>query len=154
MPEFSHISDGKASMVDVSLKPDQTREAIAQGTIILQHETISAIQDGTVIKGNVLATARVAAVLGVKDTPRIIPMCHAIPVHHISVDFTVQNDRIITSVLVRSSGKTGVEMEALVGVNIALLTIWDMVKSAEKDADGQYPSTKITDVHVVSKVKI
>ena len=154
MPEFSHISDGKASMVDVSAKADQTREAIAQGTIILKHETISAIQNGTVIKGNVLATARVAAVLAVKDTPRIIPMCHAIPVHHISVDFDVQDDRIITSVLVRSSGKTGVEMEALVGVNIALLTIWDMVKSAEKDADGQYPSTKITDILVVSKVKI
>jgi cyclic pyranopterin phosphate synthase len=153
MPEFSHISDGKASMVDVSAKPDQTREAIAQGTIILQHETIDAIQNGTVIKGNVLATARVAAVLAVKDTPRIIPMCHAIPVHHISVDFEVQDDRIITSVLVRSSGKTGVEMEALVGVNIALLTIWDMVKSAEKNTDGQYPTTRITDIFVVSKFK-
>jgi len=154
MPEFSHISDGKASMVDVSQKPDQTREAVARGTIILQHETITAIQNGTVIKGNVLATARIAAVLAVKDTPRIIPMCHAIPVHHISVDFDVTDDRIITSVLVRSSGKTGVEMEALVGVNIALLTIWDMVKSAEKDSNGQYPATKITDVFVVSKVKI
>ena len=154
MPEFSHISDGKASMVDVSAKPDQTREATAQGTIILQHETIAAIQNGTVIKGNVLATARVAAVLAVKDTPRIIPMCHAIPVHHISVDFEVKNDHITTSVLVRSSGKTGVEMEALVGVNIALLTIWDMVKSAEKDVDGQYPTTRITDVFVVSKIKI
>ena len=154
MPEFSHISDGKASMVDVSQKPDQTREAVARGTIILQHETITAIQNGTVIKGNVLATARIAAVLAVKDTPRIIPMCHAIPVHHISVDFDVTDDRIITSVLVRSSGKTGVEMEALVGVNIALLTIWDMVKSAEKDSNGQYPVTKITDVFVVSKVKI
>jgi cyclic pyranopterin phosphate synthase len=141
-------------MVDVSTKPDQTREAIAQGTIILQHETIAAIQNGTVIKGNVLATARVAAVLAVKDTPRIIPMCHAIPVHHISVDFEVQDNHIIASVLVRSSGKTGVEMEALVGVNIALLTIWDMVKSAEKDANGQYPTTRITDVFVVSKVKI
>jgi len=154
MPEFSHISDGKASMVDVSEKPDQTREAVARGTIILQHETIAAIQNGTVIKGNVLATARVAAVLAVKDTPRIIPMCHAIPVHHISVDFEVQDNRITASVLVRSSGKTGVEMEALVGVNVALLTIWDMVKSAEKDADGQYPTTRITDILVVSKVKI
>ncbi|MDR2856141.1 MAG: cyclic pyranopterin monophosphate synthase MoaC [Methanomicrobiales archaeon] len=154
MPEFSHISDGKASMVDVSLKQDQTREAIAKGTIILRPDTIHAIQNGTVIKGNVLATARVAAVLAVKDTPRIIPMCHAIPVYHISVDFEIENDHILTSVLVRSSGKTGVEMEALVGVNIALLTIWDMVKSAEKDSDGQYPITRITDIYVASKRKI
>lgn len=154
MPEFSHISDGKASMVDVSAKQDQTREAIAKGTIILRPQTIHSIQNGTVIKGNVLATARVAAVLAVKDTPRIIPMCHAIPVHHISVDFEIEDDRILTSVFVRSSGKTGVEMEALVGVNIALLTIWDMVKSAEKDADGQYPVTRITDIYVVSKLKI
>ena len=154
MPEFSHISDGKASMVDVSKKPEQTRDAIAKGTIILRPETIDAIQNGTVIKGNVLATARVAAILAVKDTPRIIPMCHAIPVHHVSVDFEVEDNSICTSVLVRSSGKTGVEMEALVGVNVALLTIWDMVKSAEKDQDGQYPITKITDVYVVSKRKV
>ena len=154
MPEFTHISDGKASMVDVSAKPEQTREAVAKGTIILKPETIIAIQNGTVIKGSVLSTARVAAVLAVKDTPRIIPMCHAIPVYHISVDFEIQSDHILTSVLVRSSGKTGVEMEALVGVNIALLTIWDMVKSAEKDANGQYPITRITDVFVASKVKI
>jgi cyclic pyranopterin phosphate synthase len=154
MAEFSHISDGKASMVDVSAKQDQTREARAQGTIILRQETINAIQNGTVIKGNVLATARVAAVLAVKDTPRIIPMCHAIPVHHISVDFEIEDDRIRTSVFVRSSGKTGVEMEALVGVNVALLTIWDMVKSAEKDPDGQYPITRMTDIYVVSKRKM
>ena len=154
MPEFSHISDGKASMVDVSPKQDQTREAIAKGTLILRPKTIHSIQNGTVIKGNVLATARVAAVLAVKDTSRIIPMCHAIPVHHISVDFEIEDDRILTSVFVRSSGKTGVEMEALVGVNIALLTIWDMVKSAEKDTDGQYPVTRITDIYVASKLKI
>jgi len=154
MPEFSHISDGKASMVDVSAKLDQTRDAIAKGTIILRSETIDAIQNGTVVKGNVLATARVAAVLAVKDTPRIIPMCHAIPVHHISVDFEIKEDRICSSVFVRSSGKTGVEMEALVGVNVALLTIWDMVKSAEKDQDGQYPITRITDVYVASKRKM
>ena len=154
MPEFSHITNGKASMVDVSAKPEQVREARAKGTIILHRETITAIQEGTVLKGNVLATARIAAILAVKDTSRLIPMCHSIPIYHISVDFEVEEDHIITSVLVRSSGKTGVEMEALVGVNIALLTIWDMVKSAEKDADGQYPNTQITEVRVTSKMKM
>ena len=115
----------------------------------LRPETLAAIRNGTVIKGNVLATARVAATLAVKETFRIIPMCHAIPVTAVEVDFDQKDDHIEATVLVRSVGRTGVEMEALTGVSVALLTIWDMVKSAEKDAKGQYPVTRIEAVRVL-----
>jgi cyclic pyranopterin phosphate synthase len=101
----------------------------------------------------VLATARVAATIAVKDTFRIIPMCHAIPVTAVEVSFSQREDHIEATVLVRSVGKTGVEMEALTGVSVALLTIWDMVKSAEKDAQGQYPDTRIEGIRVIRKKK-
>jgi cyclic pyranopterin phosphate synthase len=153
MVEFSHISDGRAQMVDISAKGDVVREAMASGRIFLRPETLAAIRNGTVVKGNVLATARVAATLSVKDTPRLIPMCHAISISAITVDFTEGEGYIDTTVRVKSAGKTGVEMEALVGVSTALLTIWDMVKSAEKDTQGQYPVTRISDIHVVEKKK-
>ena len=112
-----------------------------------------AIQEGKVIKGNVLATARVAAILAVKETPRIIPLCHPIPLSGIVVDFAEGDGFIRATVLVRSRGPTGVEMEALTGVAVALLTIWDMVKSAEKDGAGQYPETGIDGIRVLSKKK-
>ena len=153
MPVFTHLDDDRARMVDVSAKGEVYRKAIAAGTIILRPATLRAIRDGTVVKGNVLATARVAATLAVKDTPRIIPMCHAIPVHGIDITFDFSGTGIIAKVTVISAGKTGVEMEALVGVSTALLTIWDMVKSAEKDEKGQYPVTGITDIRVIEKIK-
>jgi len=153
MTEFTHITDNRARMVDVSSKNEVNREAVASGVIILRPETLKAIADGTTIKGNVLATARVAATLAVKDTSRMIPMCHNIPVHGIDIEFE-QDERSITArVKVISSGKTGVEMEALVGASTALLTIWDMVKSAEKDENGQYPVTRISDIIVEEKRK-
>src|SRR4030043_501317 len=139
MPKFTHIQDDKAQMVDISGKGDVTREATAAGRIFLRPETLKAIREGTVVKGNVLATARVAATMAVKNTPSLIPMCHSIPISAIEVDFKDGNGFVETMVRVKSTGKTGVEMEALVGVSIALLTVWDMVKSAEKDAAGQYP---------------
>ncbi len=151
--EFTHISDSRAQMVDITAKGDVTREATAKGRIYLRKETLLAIQEGTVIKGNVLATARIAATLAVKDTPRIIPMCHQIPVGAIEVEFMEEDSWIEATVRVRTVGKTGVEMEALTGVSVALLTIWDMVKSAEKDENGQYPVTRIDAICVTEKKK-
>ena len=153
MPEFTHIQDDKAQMVDISGKNDVTREATAAGKIYLRPETLAAICEGKVVKGNVLATARVAATLSVKNTASIIPMCHPIPISSITVDFTDGEGYIEATVVVKMTGKTGVEMEALTGVSVALLTIWDMVKSAEKDAQGQYPLTRITEIRVVEKKK-
>lgn len=153
MTEFTHITEDRVRMVDVSAKNEVSREAVASGTIILQSETLRAIAEGTTIKGNVLATARVAATLAVKDTFRIIPMCHNIPLHGIDISFEQDEKSITARVRVISTGKTGVEMEALVGVSTALLTIWDMVKSAEKDENGQYPVTSIREIRVDEKFK-
>ena len=153
MAEFTHISGDRVRMVDVGEKSEQSRLAVAAGSIYLKPETLEAIRNGTVVKGNVLATARVAATLAVKDTPRIIPMCHGIPITAVEVDFNQKEDHIEATVLVRSVGKTGVEMEALTGVSVALLTIWDMVKSAEKDEKGQYPETRIDAIRVIRKQK-
>jgi len=153
MAEFTHIRGDTVHMVDVGEKEPVRREAIASGKIFLRKETIDAIRLGTVIKGNVLATATVAATLAIKDTSRIIPMCHAIPITGVDVEFSTQDISIEAIVRVRSHGKTGVEMEALTGVAVALLTIWDMVKSSEKDSKGQYPVTRIEDVRVVEKQK-
>lgn len=140
-------------MVDISGKGEVYREAVASGRIVLREETVRAIREGSVVKGNVLATARVAATLAVKATPALIPMCHPIPVSSIEVDFRELPDGIEASVRVRSLGRTGVEMEALTGVSVALLTVWDMVKSAEKDDRGQYPMTRIEDIRVLEKRK-
>jgi cyclic pyranopterin phosphate synthase len=153
MPKFTHIENDKAQMVDISGKGEVVREATASGKIFLRPETLNAIREGTAVKGNVLATARVAATLAVKNTATIIPMCHPIPINSISVDFTDGEGFIEAVVVVKMTGRTGVEMEALTGVSIALLTVWDMVKSAEKDKDGQYPVTSITDIRVVEKKK-
>lgn len=153
MTEFTHITDDRVRMIDVSSKNEVNREALASGTIILRPETLKAISTGSAIKGNVLATARVAATLAIKDTFRIIPMCHNIPVHGIDISFDLDESSITARVKVISSGKTGVEMEALVGVSTALLTIWDMVKSAEKDDNGQYPVTRIKEIRVDEKRK-
>jgi cyclic pyranopterin phosphate synthase len=140
-------------MVEVGEKEQVRREATATGKIHLRKETIDAIRSGTTIKGNVLATATVAATLAVKDTSRVIPMCHAIPVTGIEVDFTEGDTWIKATVRVRTVGRTGVEMEALTGVTVALLTIWDMVKSSEKDEAGQYPATSIGEIRVLEKRK-
>ena len=151
MIDFTHIRNEQAQMVDISAKGEVIREAVAVGKIFLKPETMNAIRQGTVVKGNVLSTARVAATLSVKNTPNLIPMCHSIPISAIVVDFNDGDGFIEAKVRVKSTGKTGVEMEALVGVSVALLTVWDMVKSAEKDEAGQYPVTCIQDIRVVEK---
>jgi cyclic pyranopterin phosphate synthase len=153
MPEFTHMKGDKVQMVDISGKGEVAREAVAEGRIRLREATLRAIREGSLVKGNVLATARVAAILAVKETPRIIPLCHPIPLSGIEVDFADWDGFILATVRVRSRGPTGVEMEALTGVSVALLTIWDMVKSAEKDAAGQYPETGIEGIRVIEKKK-
>ncbi len=140
-------------MVDISDKRDVTRRAVALGEIRLKPETIEAIRNHKIVKGEVLETARIAAVMAVKSTPSMIPMCHQIPVTSIDVRFDINKDTIKATVEVKSIGKTGVEMEALHGVSVALLTIWDMVKSAEKDETGNYPFTKIKNIRVLEKSK-
>ncbi|MCX9014765.1 MAG: cyclic pyranopterin monophosphate synthase MoaC [Candidatus Methanoperedens sp.] len=150
---FSHIQDDRAKMVDISGKQDMTRRAVAEGEIKLKPETIEAVRKGKIEKGAVLETARIAAVIAVKNTPVVIPMCHQIPVTGIDVRFEIGTDIIKATVEVKSIGKTGVEMEALHGVSVALLTIWDMVKSVEKDETGNYPYTKILDISVLEKSK-
>jgi cyclic pyranopterin phosphate synthase len=150
---FTHIESGKAHMVDIGEKSDVPRLARAAGEILLSRETIQMIKKGDVEKGNVLATARVAAVLAIKKTPEIIPMCHQIMITAIDVNFEIGEEVISALVEVQTVGKTGVEMEALTGVSTALLTIWDMVKSAEKDESGNYPNTEIRNVRVLEKLK-
>ena len=152
--ELTHVDDsGDVQMVDVGDKPDSSRRAVARGTIHLTPSTVAAIRDDGIDKGDVLATARVGAVQAVKHTWETIPMCHQIPITNVDTDFEVREDCIVLTVTVETTGKTGCEMEALEGVTTGLNVIWDMVKAAEKDDDGQYPDTRITDVQVVSKEK-
>ena len=154
MPTFTHLNEkNEVHMVDVTPKPDVPREATASGRINLRQETLKAIAEGTVVKGNVLATAQVAGTMAVKQTWALIPMCHPIPVGAVTVSFIQTSEYIEVSCRVKTFGKTGIEMEALTGASVALLTIWDMVKSAEKDENGQYPVTRIEGIHVVEKIK-
>jgi len=142
-----------AGMVDITDKPPVFRKATACGTIRLKAATIDAIKSGMVKKGDALATARLAAILAVKDTPRLIPMCHPILITGLDVNFEITENRVRASVTVTSEGKTGVEMEALTGVSAALLNVWDMVKYLEKDETGNYPETVIEEIRVVEKRK-
>lgn len=154
MPEFTHLNEkNEVHMVDVTEKPDVSREAEARGRIYLRASTLKAIAKGSVVKGNVLATAQIAGTLAVKQTWAMIPLCHPIPIGAVTVSFEQTDEYIEAYCRVKTFGKTGIEMEALTGVSVALLTIWDMVKSAEKDAAGQYPATRITDIRVSEKLK-
>lgn len=150
---FSHLTEDGVRMVEISDKKEVKRYARARGTISLREDTIEKIKAGAVEKGNVLTTAQIAATQAVKRTPDIIPMCHPIPITGVEVTFEVGNTEIVAVVEVKTVGRTGVEMEAVTGVSVALLTIWDMVKSNEKDQDGQYPVTRISDIVVEEKAK-
>ncbi len=143
----------QARMVDISAKSDVIRIAVAEGFIKLRKETVEAIKEGKTPKGDVLNTASIAAILAVKKTPEIIPMCHPIPITSVSINFDIEDEGVKVVCTVKSFGKTGVEMEALTGVSVALLTIWDMVKSMEKDESGNYPNTAIQWIRVVEKRK-
>lgn len=153
MSEFSHVEDDRIRMVDLTEKVKRRRRAVARGTIDLRRSTVEAIEAGTVEKGNVLTTARIAGIQAAKRTAEDIPLCHHIPLTSVTVDFEAGETTLEAEVEVKTTARTGVEMEALNGVTRALLTVWDMVKSVEKDEDGQYPHTRIGDVNVVEKVK-
>ena len=146
-------ASGDAQMVDVGDKPDSERRAVARGTIHLEASTVEAIRASEHEKGDVLATARIGAIQAVKHTWETIPMCHQIPITNVETDFEVGETEVTLTVAVETTGKTGCEMEALEGVTTGLNVVWDMVKAAEKDADGQYPETRISDVQVLGKEK-
>lgn len=142
------------SMVDITGKKIVYREAVAEGIIRLKPETIKRIREGNVEKGDVLTVSKIVATQAVKKTPDLIPLCHNIPITHVSVEYEfIGDDKIRVRVTVKTTAKTGVEMEALTGVSMALLNIWDMVKRYEKDEHGQYPDTWIEYIRVAEKIK-
>ena len=140
-------------IVPVGHKPIVERIAVATGHLSLSSDSADAIQNGLVSKGDVLEASTVAAIQAVKDTPRMIPHCHVIPIESCNVSWDWEENNLRCTVTVSAHWKTGVEMEALCGVSTGLLCAWDMVKSLEKDSDGQYPSTKIRDICVLEKRK-
>ncbi|MEM4224823.1 MAG: cyclic pyranopterin monophosphate synthase MoaC [Desulfurococcaceae archaeon] len=141
-------------MVDVTTKDEVYREARATGFIKLKSTTVELIKKNLVEKGDVIATSTVAAINAVKSTPYLLPLTHNIPITGVDVKFeVVENEGVRVYVTVKTTAKTGVEMEALVGVAIALLNVWDMVKKYEKDEKGQYPYTAITEIKVLEKIK-
>jgi len=133
-PRLSHIDDrGAARMVDVSEKADTAREAIAEAFVAMKPETLALIQQGGLPKGDVLAVARVAGIMAAKRTSHLIPMCHPLPITGVVVDFEPQGaGRLRITARVKTTGKTGVEMEALTAVSVAALTVYDMCKAVEK----------------------
>lgn len=133
--EFTHFDEqGHALMVDVGEKTDTKREAVARGSIFMSSECLAKVLEGTMAKGDVLGVARVAGIMGAKRTPDLIPLCHVLNLTKLSIDFTIreENREIQAACTARTTGKTGVEMEALTGVTIALLTIYDMCKAVDK----------------------
>ena len=141
-------------MIDITSKLKSFREAIAKGKIKLKPETIKLIQQNKIEKGNPLEIAKVAGILAAKNTSSLIPLCHPLPLTGIEIKLNIVNDvGIEVETTVRTLAKTGVEMEALVGVSTFLNVIWDMTKYLEKDDAGQYPHTRITDIKVEKKEK-
>ena len=145
----------KTAMVDVTAKPEVKRSATAQGVIRLRAETVRAINEHRVTKGDVLTAAELAAINAVKRTPDMVLLAHPIPITAVNValDVDAEPPTVTATVTVQSLGRTGVEIEALMGVMTALLTVFDMCKYLEKDDVGQYPVTRISDVKVLRKRK-
>jgi cyclic pyranopterin phosphate synthase len=142
------------TMIDVSSKPEILREATAVGKIKLKPETLALIRQGKTAKGDPLNTAKIAGILAAKKCSELVPLCHPLPLAKVEVEARVIGDSSVeVRALVKTRAQTGVEMEALTAVSVALLTVWDMTKQYEKDAAGQYPSTAIEDIHVVKKFK-
>jgi len=146
MSELSHIDqDGQARMVDVGKKGDTVREAIATGRVIMKPATLKLVREAGFKKGDVLAVARVAGIMAAKKTPELIPLCHTILIDSIGVEFdTSGKDCIAIRTTARSTGKTGVEMEALTAASVAALTIYDMCKAVDK-------AMTITEISLESK---
>src|SRR5437588_12814676 len=147
MKGFTHIgSDGRAQMVDVSGKPMSTRIAIAKGKIKLQRKTLDLISKDQIAKGNVLVTARLAGIQAAKQTAYLIPLCHTLPLSDLQIDIVSARDGAEVTCTARTIAQTGVEMEALTGVAIALLTIYDMCKAVDK-------KMQILDERLIEKTK-
>lgn len=133
MTKLTHLdANGAAHMVDVTAKAETAREAVAEGHITMNSAALSAIQDGTAKKGDVLATARIAGIMAAKKTSDLIPLCHPLALSKVSVDFAFENDGIRVTAVVRLNGQTGVEMEAMTSASVALLTLYDMAKALDK----------------------
>ncbi len=147
MPRLTHIAaDGSARMVDVSAKLQSARTAIAAGKIRLRRETLELISQDKIAKGNVFATARIAGIQAAKRTAHLIPLCHTLPLGEIKIDIVTSNDGAEVKCTARTVAQTGVEMEALTGVCVALLTIYDMCKAVDKEME-------ISSIRLVNKTK-
>ncbi len=145
--KLSHIDEGgKAQMVDVGSKPETERMAVAAGEVIMMHETFTLIRDGAVKKGDVLTVAQVAGILGAKKTPDLIPLCHPLPLSQIEVNLALDEGLpgVTITATVRTTARTGVEMEALTAVAVAALTVYDMAKAADK-------SMRIQNIRLIEK---
>ena len=140
-------------IVEIGSKPIVERKATATGVLHLQEATKQAIVEKMVKKGDVLEASTIAAIQAVKETPRIIPHCHPIPLEGCKVDWAWKGTSLRCTVHVSAHYKTGIEMEAMTGVSAGLLCVLDMIKSYEKDEQGQYPHASISDVHIVEKRK-
>jgi len=147
MKRLSHIgADGRAQMVDVSAKPMSARMAVAKGKIKLQRKTLDLISKDRIAKGNVFATARLAGIQAAKQTANLIPLCHTLPLGDVKIDIVSARDGAEVTCTARTVAQTGVEMEALTGVSIALLTIYDMCKAVDK-------KMQIADIGLIKKTK-
>jgi cyclic pyranopterin phosphate synthase len=147
MGRLTHIgADGRAQMVDVSGKPLSIRRAVATGKIGLQRETLDLISNDQIAKGNVLATARIAGIQAAKQAAQLIPLCHTLPLGEVRIDIVASNEGAEVKCTAHTVAQTGVEMEALTGVAVALLTIYDMCKAIDKEMT-------IFDVRLISKTK-
>lgn len=145
MADLTHIdSSGNAHMVDVADREITTRTATAVGKVLLSQEVVAALRDGNVPKGDVLAAARIAGIMGTKRTSDLIPLCHPIAIHGVQVDLTVEDFGVSISATVKTADRTGVEMEALTAVSVAGLTVIDMVKSMD-------PMASISEVGMTEK---
>jgi cyclic pyranopterin phosphate synthase len=147
MKRLTHISsDGRAQMVDVSAKPMSKRKAVAIGRIRLQRETLDLIASDQIAKGNVFATARIAGIQAAKQTAQLIPLCHTLPLGEVKIDIVTSNEGAEVKCTAQTIAQTGVEMEALVGVTVALLTIYDMCKAVDH-------GMQISDIRLIGKTK-
>ena len=145
MSKLSHTDEaGAARMVDVSAKADTSRTASATGRIDMNEAARTAIADGTAAKGDVFAAARIAGIMAAKRTSEIIPLCHPLPLTGLTLDLALDDAGAAAMATVRTTGKTGVEMEALTAVSAALLTLYDMLKAVDKHM-------VIRDIHVTAK---
>ncbi|OYU01686.1 MAG: cyclic pyranopterin monophosphate synthase MoaC [Sphingomonadaceae bacterium PASS1] len=145
MADLTHLgADGSAHMVDVSAKADTAREAIAEGRITMSAEALDAVRDGNIKKGDVLGTARIAGIMAAKKTSELIPLCHPLMLSKIAIAFEFEDHGIRAEARVRLNGPTGVEMEALTAVSVALLTFYDMAKALDK-------AMVISDIRLLSK---